>query len=101
MKPSLFALAGAFGALVVQKAVVEPVARRVGVKAIERYIGPACERLDLALDLFGLDIDPEEVIRDYLDLTPAELTEEQINRIAREVLKRWDLKVYTKKRSER
>lgn len=101
MKPSLITFAGAFGALVVQKAVIEPVARRVGVKAIERYIGPACELLDLALDLFGLDIDPEEVIRDYLDLTPAELTEEQIKRIAREVLKRWDLKVYAKKRSER
>ena len=66
----------AFKAL--DKAVLEPIATNIGRKLVARYLGPACNHLDIALATFGVDCDPEAIVRDYLDQEPEELSPEQV-----------------------
>lgn len=81
----------AFKAL--DKAVLEPIATNIGRKLVARYLGPACNHLDIALATFGVDCDPEAIVRDYLDQEPEELSPEQVEQIVEAVFQIWDIRV--------
>lgn len=95
MREYLIGAATTFAALIVNKAILEPVATKVGRKMLDRYVGPACQRVDLALELFGVQCDPEEVVRSYLDLEP-ELDQKQVDQIVAAVFEVWDLRVISR-----
>lgn len=80
----------AFKAL--DKAILEPIAKNIGQKLVSRYLGPACNHLDIALATFGVDCDPEAIVRDYLDLEE-ELSPEQVEQIVEAVFQVWDIRV--------
>lgn len=81
-----------FGLLVIKKAILEPLATNIGRNLLDSHVGPCCKRLDAILSIAGVDFDPEEVVRDYLDLDPEELSAEDIDRIVRQVFKVYDVR---------
>ena len=84
-------LAG-FGLLVINKAIIEPVATNLGRDLLEAYVGPCCQRLDMIFSAAGVEFDPEEAVRDYLDLEPEELSSEDVDRIVEQVFKVYDIR---------
>jgi hypothetical protein len=101
MKEILIGGLAAFGALVLNKAVLEPLARNVGRRLIDLYVGPCCERLDYLIksglpDDFrrmGVEFSFEEQIRDFLDMAPEGLSDEDVQRIVAEVFKVYDIRL--------
>ena len=93
-------LAG-FGVLIVNKAILEPLALNVGRKALDLYVGPCCERLDYLIksglpDDFrrmGIEFSFEEQVRDFLDMAPESLTDDDVERIVAEVFRVHDLRL--------
>lgn len=86
-----------FLGLVVTKAVIEPIATNLGRHFLQKYLDQCCALLDMTLDAAGLDFDPEEVVRQYLDLQPDQLSEKQLNQIVDAVFKEWDLRKVARK----
>ena len=86
------AAAGGFVALVFNKAIAEPVAKTIGRKAIEPFIGPACELIDDAMLKFGVTCNPELIVREYLDMRPEPFSDEEIEQILEEVFRRYDVR---------
>ena len=82
-------------ALVLSKAVAEPVAKAIGRKAIEPFIGPACELIDDAMLKFGVTCNPELIVREYLELDPEPFSGEEIDMIVEEVFRRYDVRKIT------
>jgi hypothetical protein len=101
MKEILIGGLAAFGALVINKAVVEPLAKNVGRRLIDLYVGPCCKRLDYLIksglpDDFrrmGLDFNFEETIREFLDMAPEPMTDEDVERIVAEVFRVYDIRL--------
>ena len=81
-----------FGLLVIKKAIVEPLATNIGRDLLDAHVGPCCKRLDAILSVAGVQFDPEEAIRDYLDLDPEELSPEDVDRIVEQVFKVYDVR---------
>ena len=93
MVDAIIGAATFFVLLAINKAIVEPLATSAGRKLLDRHLGSACALLDDQLEKFGLDFNPEEAIRDYLDLeNDADMTEEDREKIIAEVFKAWDLR---------
>lgn len=82
----------AFLMLIIMKSIIEPVATKIGRKLIANYIEDACEILDNTLEMVGLDFDPEETVRHYLDMEGSDLSERQIQRIVEATFAEWDLR---------
>lgn len=78
--------------LMINKAIIEPLATSVGRKLLDKHLGLACEILDDRLEKYGLDFNPEEAIRDYLDLEPDVISDKERDIIVAEVFKQWDLR---------
>ena len=81
----------------VTKAVIEPIAANLGRHFLQKYLDQCCALLDMTLDIAGLDFDPEEVVRQYLDLQPDQLSEKQLNQIVDAVFQEWDLRKVARK----
>lgn len=93
MTEALLGAAAAFGVMVVQKSILEPLAKNAGRKVLEHNLEGICKRLDELVCHFGVDFDAERAVRVYLDLNePAELTEAQLAQVMDEVFKTWDLR---------
>ena len=86
---------GGFAALVFNKAVAEPVAKVLGRKAIEPFIGPACVLVDDAMLKFGVTCNPELIVREYLNLDPEPFSSEEVDMIVEEVFRRYDIRKIT------
>ena len=93
MKSFVYSIVGGLGAVVVNKAIVEPVARKIGRNLLSLYVGPCCKRLDRMFLSAGIAFNPETVVRDYLDLEPDGLSQEDIDRIVSEVFKVYDVRL--------
>lgn len=96
MSPAGEFLIGAAGFLAfkaLDKAILEPIAANAGRKLVARYLPEALELLDLCLDAFGLEFDPEDLVRDYLDQQSDTLSEEEIQQVVEAVFAAWDLRV--------
>lgn len=98
---ALSSFAGAFLALMAQKALLEPLAKRLGRRAINHLISPCCLLLDKMLDQVGWSLNPEQVVRDYLELSEDNLTPKQVDQVIEEVFAKWDIRVWIETRSER
>ena len=81
-----------FVLLSINKAIIEPLAKAAGRKLLDKHLGTVCALLDDSLEKFGLDFNPEEAIRDHLNLEDEKLSEEDKDRIVEEVFKQWDLR---------
>ena len=81
-----------FVMLAINKAIIEPLATSVGRKLLDKHLGKACALLDNQLEKFGLDFDPEETVREYLDLEPDVLSAQERDIIIEQVFKEWDLR---------
>jgi len=89
----IFGAGSFFVLLMINKAIIEPLATAAGRKLIDKHLGGACALLDDQLQHFGLDFNPEEAIRDYLDLeNDPGMTEDDREKIIAEVFKAWDLR---------
>lgn len=93
MKNIAFSLLGGFGALVVNKTIVEPVARKIGQNLLSLYVAPCCKRLDQMFLGAGIAFSPEMVVRDYLDLEPEGLSPRDVDRIVAEVFRVYDVRL--------
>jgi|TARA_B100000035_G_scaffold171332_2_gene146143 hypothetical protein len=89
----LVGLVSAFAGIVVSKAIIEPLAKNIGRAALNRYVEPICEKLDVIVEVMGLDFNPEAFVRHYLELAPEELSEQQVDQITEAVFKTWDLRL--------
>lgn len=104
MRELILGGAVAFGLMVINKAVVEPLAKNVGRRVLEKYVGPCCERLDYLMqtglpDYFrsiGMSFDFEEQVREFLDMSPETLSDEDVTRIVEEVFRVYDLRLIDK-----
>jgi hypothetical protein len=93
--------AAAFAVLVFNKAVAEPLAKNVGRRLIDLYVGPCCKRLDYLIksglpDDFrrmGVEFSFEEQVRDFLDMAPEALSDDDVERIVAEVFRLYDLRL--------
>lgn len=89
----LIAFGAIFVAKVVEKAIIEPIATQTGRQLLEAILPPVLEMLDEAVDDLGLDLDPEALVRTYLDLEVAEgLSEDEIEDLADAIFEIWDLR---------
>lgn len=79
--------------LIINKAVFEPIAAAIGRRLVDRYLEEVCEMLDMTVDLFGIDIDAEKVVRDYLKLDSPLLSEREIEKIVEATFAAWDLRM--------
>jgi hypothetical protein len=87
--------------LVFNKAVAEPLAKNVGRRLIDLYVGPCCKRLDYLIksglpDDFrrmGVEFSFEEQVRDFLDMAPEALSDDDVERIVAEVFRLYDLRL--------
>lgn len=95
MKEFLIGAGSAFALLVVNKTILEPAATYTGRRLLNRFVGPACAHLDIALSILGIYCDPEAEVRAFLDLEPEELSEAEIDRIVQAVFEVWDVRVAT------
>ena len=84
-----------FVMLAINKAIIEPLATSAGRKLLDRHLGSACALLDDQLEKFGLDFNPEETIRDYLDLSDDDMDDKQKQEIIEAVFREWDLRKVT------
>lgn len=80
-----------FVLLAINKAIIEPLATAAGRKVLDKYLGPACAMLDAKLEQYGLDFNPENAIRETLDLDP-EMSEDDKMKVIEAVFKEWDLR---------
>lgn len=85
-----------FVLLAINKAIVEPLATAVGRKLLDKHLGPACSALDAALVKFDLEFNAEETVREYLDLSDDEMSEDEKHKIIEAVFREWDLRKVTK-----
>lgn len=92
MRDVIIGAVGGFAALAFSKAVAEPVARAIGRKAIEPFIGPACELIDEAMLKIGVTCNPELIVREYLELDPETFSSEEVDMIVEEVFRRYDVR---------
>ena len=92
MTDILFGAGAFFVMLAINKAIIEPLATNVGRKVLDKHLGPTCAFLDNALEKFGLDFNPEEAIREHLDLEDDELTQEEKDLIVEAAFREWDLR---------
>ena len=79
--------------LVIQKAIVEPVATNIGRSLIERYLEECCMLLDSSVSRMGLEFDAEAMLRQYLDIQPDRFTEEELEQLLDAVFTEWDLRI--------
>ncbi|MBP47176.1 MAG: hypothetical protein CMH53_04490 [Myxococcales bacterium] len=93
MKSFVYSLLGGFGALVINKSIVEPVARKIGQNLLSLYVAPCCKRLDQMFLGAGIAFSPEMVVRDYLDLEPEGLSPQDVDRIVAEVFRVYDVRL--------
>jgi hypothetical protein len=84
-----------FVLLAINKAIVEPLATAVGRKLLDKHLGPACAALDAALVKFDLEFNAEETVREYLDLSDDEMSEDEKHKIIEAVFREWDLRKVT------
>ena len=85
-----------FAGLIVTKAIIEPIATNLGRAFLEQYLDQCCRLLDFTLDAVGIDFEPEQTIRRYLDLLPEQLSEKQVDQIVEAVFKEWDLRQFAR-----
>ena len=92
----------AFGALAFQKVVVEPLAVKAGRRLLDLYVGPCCRMLDGLIKSglphefrrdFGGPFNFEGTVRDFLDMAPESITDEDLDRIVAEVFRVYDLRL--------
>ena len=95
MVDAIIGAATFFVLLAINKAIVEPLATSVGQKLINKHLGPACKLLDDALVYHGFEFNAEETIRDHLQLSEDELSEEDKQLIVEAVFREWDLRKVT------
>lgn len=93
MKSLAYSLLGGFGALVVNKAIIEPVARKIGRNLLNLYVAPCCKQLDQMFLGAGVAFSPEAIVRDYLDLEPDGLSSEDVDQIVAEVFRVYDVRL--------
>jgi len=93
MSDFLLGVAGYFVMLVAQKTIFEPIAETVGDKLVARFVGPCCKELDRVFMQVGLHKNADSIVREYLRREPEVLTESQIQRIATEVFKVYDIRL--------
>ena len=93
----MFSFLWFFIGLAFVKAVVEPIATNLGKAFLEEYLDDCIWILDETLDHAGLNFDAEKVVRQYLDLQPNRLSEEEVDRIVEAVFQTWDLRVASRK----
>lgn len=79
--------------LVLQKSVIEPVATQVGRDLIERYLEDCCMLLDSQVARMGLDFDAEAMLRQYLQIQPEKLSDEEMQELLEAVFTEWDLRI--------
>ena len=93
MKSAIYGLLGGFGMMVINKTIVEPVARKIGRNLLSYYVAPCCKRLDHMFLSAGIAFSPETVVRDYLNLEPEGLSQRDVDRIVAEVFKVYDVRL--------
>ena len=81
-----------FVMLTIKKAIIEPLATSIGRKVLDKHLPAACTLLDDQLEKYGLDFNPEEALRDYLDLEPESISDKERDIIIEQVFKEWDLR---------
>lgn len=94
MVDALIGAATFFGLLVIQKAVLEPLATSVGQKLIDKHLPSVCKLLDESLMEYGFQFNAEEAVRDYLSFEDG-LSEKDKEMIVEAVFREWDLRKVT------
>ena len=83
---------GFFGFKVIDKTIIEPLAKKTGERLIAEHLPSACMLLDAVVSTVGTDFDAEAIIRDYLHSSDEEVADEMVDAVVDAVFRVWDLR---------